>query len=171
MESEDNGKQQGADLTHRIKHVLTETRVVLPGAQALLGFQFITVLSETFENQPQWAKYTHLAGLGLVAIATVLLMAPAAYHLIVEEGQETERFHSFASRMVLAAMVPLALGIACDVVLVTNKVLQSPELAIGLGAVTVLVFYGMWFGYTLYAKATECGARDRAAGGEVSRQH
>src|SRR5690348_6595442 len=31
------------DLTEKIKQVLIETRMVLPGAQALLGFQFITV--------------------------------------------------------------------------------------------------------------------------------
>ena len=48
------GEEKGPDkqerLTNKIKHVLTECRVVLPGAQALLGFQFICVLTESFDR-------------------------------------------------------------------------------------------------------------------------
>src|SRR5215203_2251805 len=79
-------------LTDKIKHVLTECRVVLPGSQALLGFQFICVLTESFDKLPSLSKYIHLASLGLNAVAIVLLITPAAYHRLVEEGEETEHF-------------------------------------------------------------------------------
>ena len=55
-------------LTDKIKHVLTECRVVLPGAQALLGFQFIFILTESFDKLPALSKYIHLAALGLNAL-------------------------------------------------------------------------------------------------------
>jgi hypothetical protein len=79
----------------------------------------------------------------------VFLMAPAAFHRIVERGEDTERLHRFASAMVLAAMVPLALGIAGDFYIVLAKVLDSPGVAVGLAVVSLLVFFGLWFGLTL----------------------
>ncbi len=33
-------EMKGTSMTERVRHVLTEARMVLPGAQALLGFQF-----------------------------------------------------------------------------------------------------------------------------------
>jgi hypothetical protein len=41
-------------------------------------------------------------------------MAPAAYHRIVEQGEDTERFHTLASRMVLLALALLAPGFSAS---------------------------------------------------------
>src|SRR5919202_4176197 len=90
----DEKEGEGTKTKDKIKHVLTEARTVLPGSQALLGFQFICTMTEAFDKLPAALKYVHLASLGLVAVSIVLLMTPAAYHRIVEEGEETEHFHS-----------------------------------------------------------------------------
>jgi hypothetical protein len=145
---EDDAMEQETDLSTRIKQVLTEARVVLPGAQALLGFQFVAVLTEGFEKLEPTSKYVHLVCLGLIGLSIVLLMAPAAFHRIVESGENTERLHAFASTMVLAAMVPLALGIAGDFYVVLQKVLHSQQLAIMFAGIAVAFFFGMWFGLT-----------------------
>jgi hypothetical protein len=39
-------------LSAKIEYVLTEVRVVLPGVQALLGFQLVIVLTRAFEDLP-----------------------------------------------------------------------------------------------------------------------
>jgi len=144
---------QETDLATRIKQVLTEARVVLPGAQALLGFQFAAVLTEGFSKLQQTSQYVHLASLGLIGATIVFLMAPAAFHRIVESGEDTERIHTFASAMVLAAMVTLALGIAGDVYVVLEKVTERQPLAILLAGVAVAFFYGLWFGLTTALRA------------------
>jgi hypothetical protein len=146
-------EEGGTKLKDKIQQALTEVRVVLPGAQALLGFQFISLLMEGFEKLPQSSKYVHFVSLSLVALAIILLMTPAAYHRLVEKGEDTEHFHRFASRVLLCSMVPLALGIAGDFYVVTRKVTESDGLAIALAAVALLIFYGLWFGFTLYIKA------------------
>jgi hypothetical protein len=79
-------------------------------------------------------------------------MTPAAYHRLVERGENTEHFHRFASRILLAAMIPLALGITGDFYVVARKVTQSDGLSIALAALALLIFYGLWFGYTLYVR-------------------
>ena len=133
----------------RIDHVLTEARTVLPGAQALLGFQFITMLSEAFEGLPPSSQYIHFGSLLCIALSTVLLLTPAAYHRIVEGGEDTEAFHRFASRILLVATVPLALGIAGDFFVVIRKLTSNFSLGF-VGALLVLVFcYGLWFALPL----------------------
>ncbi|WP_306224336.1 hypothetical protein [Bosea beijingensis] len=49
----------------KIDYVLTEARVVLPGAQALLGFQLAIVLTNGFQQLSSNLKMTHGAGPGL----------------------------------------------------------------------------------------------------------
>ncbi|MBI3805470.1 MAG: hypothetical protein HY282_17110 [Nitrospirae bacterium] len=140
-------------LDQKIKHVLTEARVVLPGAQALLGFQFAIFFTEGFDALPHSSKYLHLISLTLVALATIFLITPAAYHRIVEEGENSERFHRLASRFILMAMVPLASGITGDFFLVLRKVTGSIPLSTLLAAATLFFFYGLWFGFPLYRRS------------------
>src|SRR5215213_11866543 len=96
-----------AQLKQKIKNTLG-------GAQALIGFQFISLFMEAFQKLPQSLKIIHFISLCCVGLAIILLMTPAAYHRIVEQGEQTERFHRFASRILLWSLVPLALGISGD---------------------------------------------------------
>jgi hypothetical protein len=136
-------------IKNKIRHALTEARVVLPGAQALLGFQFATMLLDGFDKLPLALKWVHFASLGCMAIAIVLLMTPAAWHRIVEKGEENERFYKFASDMVVAALVPLALGLSGDFLIVSYKITHSAAIAAGLSGAALVMFFGLWFGLTL----------------------
>jgi hypothetical protein len=151
-QKEDDSQSEGTKLKDKIKQVLTEARVVLPGAQALLGFQFATFLMEAFDKLPDSSKIIHLLSLALVALSVIFLMTPAAYHRIVEQGEDTERFHQFSSRMLIAAMIPLALGITGDLFIMVRKVSDSRALALLAALLSLAMFYGMWFGYTMYRR-------------------
>ena len=150
--NEEDEVDQHTKLSTKIKQVLTEARTVLPGAQALLGFQFASMLVEGFDKLPQSSKNVHLASLACIALATIILMSPAAYHRIVEEGEDSERVHRFASRMVVAALVPLALGIAGDLYVVVAKVLDSTSAGVGAALLALAFLYGLWFGLTLFVR-------------------
>ena len=149
-----------AELKDRIKTVLDESRMLILGSQVLLGFQFIAMMMEGFEQLPTASRYVRLVSLLLVALSVILLMTPAAYHRLVEKGENTEHFHLFASRMLLASMVPLALGLAADFYVVALKVAESQTLALAGGFLMLLFFYGLWFGFTLSRRRRhERGAR------------
>ncbi|MCW3052841.1 MAG: hypothetical protein JWN14_2011, partial [Chthonomonadales bacterium] len=148
-------ESEPTNLKDRLKFVLMEARVVLPGAQALLGFQFAAVLTDSFEKLPAWLKGVHLASLASVALCTMLLMTPAAFHRIVERGQATERMEEFSRRMVLMSMAFLAPGIAGDMLVVTDKITRSPGGAATVAGLTLLIFYGFWFGYMLYLRSRQ----------------
>ncbi len=136
-----------ADLSDRIKQLLTEIRIILPGIQALLAFQLAAVLQLGFDRLSPPLKTIHLVSLSVTAVCTILLMTPAAYHRIVYDGDASEQFERFASRMLLASLGFLALGLAGDHDVVVAKVFNSQGLG-GISAILSLVFfYGLWFGY------------------------
>jgi hypothetical protein len=140
-------KREAMELKDKIKDVLIEARMVLPGAQALIGFQFIVVLADTFDGLPQSLKILHLASLFSVAFCTVLLIAPAAYHRIVCHGEDSEDLLQFASAFILAAMVPLAFGLSGDFLIVTWMVTRSMPVALAASAAMLALLLGFWFGY------------------------
>lgn len=145
-------ERERTKLSDKIDHVLAEARVVLPGAQALLGFQFIAVLTSGFEKLPALSQYVHLASLALIALTVILLMTPSAYHRIVERGEESEHFHRFATRMVVAALVPLALGLSGEVYVVVQRVTGSQLVSVVSTLISLAMFWELWFGITLYRR-------------------
>src|ERR1700730_11589767 len=157
-------------LEDRIEQVLTEARVVLPGAQALLGFQFAIFLMQDFDKLLPLSRVVHFASLACVGAAATVLMAPAAYHRIAERGEDTERLHSFASRMVLLALGALAFGFAGEMFVVVRKLTGSDEAAAGAAALTLALLLGLWFGLTLFLRARRA---DRGNGrlGREARAH
>jgi hypothetical protein len=149
QEQKDRGK---SDISDRIKKVLVECRMALPGAQAFLGFQFAIVFAQGIESVPPSWQIIHFISLLATTVATVLLIAPAAYHRIHEAGEDTEHFHKVASRLLLAALVFLGPGMAGDLFVVIAKVTQSPGTAGVSAGLLLLAFYGLWFGVSAWRK-------------------
>lgn len=144
-------------LSKKIDHALIECRVVLPGSQALLGFQLITTLMTSFTELPPASKIVHFASLASVAISVVLLMFPAAYHRIAENGDFTERLLSKASAAIIAALAFLAVGMSGDFYVVVQKVTGSAAIAGVAGGATLLVFAIAWFGSRIAARSSADG--------------
>ena len=145
-------RAQRTSLKDKIDQALTEVRVVLPGAQALLGFQLVTIFTDGFEKLPNSSKYIHMISLTLMAVTMVLLMTPAAFHRIAANGEESERVQAVASGFLVAAMTTLPLGIAGDVYILFLKVTSSVLASRAVASAVLLFFYGLWFGFTLYRR-------------------
>ncbi|MFB9245843.1 DUF6328 family protein [Massilia antarctica] len=74
-------------LHEEMRNIIEEARVILPGVQALFGFQTIAVFNDRFAGLPSYATLCHLVGLGMVIIAVALVMTPAVYYRVVGPGQ------------------------------------------------------------------------------------
>jgi hypothetical protein len=151
-------KDQPIPLDKKIDQMLTEARVILPGAQALLGFQLAVILTEAFDKLPGASKATHAVALGFVALCTILLMTPAAYHRIVYGGEESDDFLKLGSRFVLAATGALALGLAADVYVVMARIAESEGIGITLAVLSLAALIGLWHVSPLYLRAQREGA-------------
>jgi hypothetical protein len=133
----------------KIEQLLTEARVVLPGAQALFGFQLAIVLTQTFEQLPKASIVVHAASLFLVALAVMMLMAPAPYHRIVYAGEDTEDMYRVGSVLVTAATAPLGLGLAGDVYVVIAKISGSFAIGAFTGGLALVFLIGLWYLYPI----------------------
>ena len=120
--------------------------MVLPGIQALFGFQLIAVFNARFkEDLSVFDQRVHLAAISLVALAVALVMTPAAYHRRHGSRDVTETFIHISSLLLLASMVPLAIGLALDFYIIVNLILQDERIAIGAGIALCAIFVAFWF--------------------------
>ena len=149
----------GTPLSTKVEQVLIEARVIIPGAQALFGFQFIAMLTAGFDELPQTSKIVHALALGLVAMNVVLLMTPAALHRLSFDGADSERFLRAASALVIAAPLFLAAGISAESYVVLGKVTDSQVVAAGYAAATFALLIGFWYAVPLIARRTSAAGR------------
>lgn len=136
----------------KVSHVLQESKVVLPGTQALLGFQFVAVFNDGFTKLPAYLQAVHLLSLLAVTISTVLLMASVAFHRIVEGGEDTQRFYTFTSNVLLAGMIFLTFGLAGDLFVVIVKVTNGFTLALIAALAILIATFLLWFGFPYYER-------------------
>jgi hypothetical protein len=138
-------------LANKVEEMLTEARVIIPGAQALLGFQLTVTLTRAFEQLPYASRLIHIVALTCVVVAVILLMAPAALHRITFGGEDSAKFLAIGSVFVIAAPLPLALGIVLDVYVAASKALDGASGA-GLAILTTIVLAGLWYAYPVWQR-------------------
>ena len=140
-EREDVKLSQGATF------LIEECRMVLPGVQAIFGFQLIAVFNARFaEDLPGPVQYLHFASLTLVALAAALVMTPAAYHRITGVQHVTRTFLDRSSRLMLASMWVLALGLSLDYFVVGWLIFESAWVA-APAALLFGVLSVLWFAF------------------------
>jgi hypothetical protein len=136
-------------LSTKIDQLLTEARVIIPGAQALFGFQFIAMLTTGFERLPQHAKLVHAVALGLIALNVVLLMTPAALHRLSFGGEDSGSFLRLGSAFVIAAPLFLTGGIALEAYVVMQRVYGQEGWAAGAAVGSFVALVALWYALPL----------------------
>jgi hypothetical protein len=136
-------------LATKIDQLLTEARVIIPGAQALFGFQFIAMLTTGFDKLPQSAKIVHAAALLLIAVNVVLLMTPAALHRLSFAGEDSDLFFRMGSAFVIASPVFLAAGIALEFYVVVLKTYESAGWAWVNAGLILAGLLALWYALPL----------------------
>jgi hypothetical protein len=144
-----------ASVEAKVEQLLTESRIIIPGCQALLGFQLTVMLTSAFSQLPWETKMVHLAALGCVGLAVILLMAPASLHRIAFNGEDDPEFVRIGSWFVVAAPLPLAFGIALDTFVAAGQAVQSQAAAIAMAVIAILVLVGVWYAYPIFRRLTQ----------------
>jgi hypothetical protein len=140
--SHDETKQE-LPLPKAMDNLIEECRMLLPGIQALFGFQLIAVFNSTFaEKLSSLEQQLHLLAIGLVGVAIALILTPAAYHRQIDHVSITRRFIDVSTRLMLWSMASLALSIGLDLYLVSRLILQNTlaSLLIMLGLFVLFIF-------------------------------
>ena len=142
-------------LRAKIEQLLTEARVIIPGAQALFGFQFVAMLTTGFDRLPQVSKVMHALALGLIAINVVMLMMPAALHRLSFGGDDSRQFLSLGSALVVAAPLFLAGGIATESYVILRKIVDDGFWSASGASAVFIVLIICWYALPLILRVSE----------------
>jgi len=141
-------ERQELKLSEAAQTLLDECRMVLPGIQALFGFQLIAVFNTRFkEYLDRFDQCLHLAAITLVALAVALVMTPAAFHRRYGSREVTDTFIHVCSLLLLASMVPLAAGLALDFHLIAKLIIGDERVAVICGIALFVVLIAFWFAF------------------------
>lgn len=137
---------QELELPEATEEMLGESRMVLPGLQALFGFQLIAVFSTRFSiDLTRGEQQLHLLAIGLVAVAVALVMGTAAYHRQTGPRRVSVGFLRLASRLLLWAMVALMVALGLDFYLIARVILHNPQISLILSVALLAWFSLVWF--------------------------
>ena len=120
--------------------------MVLPGLQALFGFQLIVVFNPSFQEKlTSTERLLHLSAIVLVVISIAMIMAPAAFHRQKDPEAVTEGFIAVATRLLLYSMFPLMFAIGIETFLVARVITNRLIVSLALALFLVGVCFTLWF--------------------------
>ena len=144
------GRREAQSLEKIVSHLLEECRMVLPGIQAMLGFQFIAVFNTGFSQQLSPGEQdAHLVSVGLMALSIGALLTPAAYHRIAETHSISDTLINLASCLLSVGMFLLMVAMCIDLYLIA-RIISHGVLPAAIVAGSVAVILGaLWFVFPL----------------------
>lgn len=119
--------------------------MLIPGVQALFGFQLVIVFSQPFNAllAPD-EKVWHLIAIACSVVTLILLFTPAMLHRQRESGWATQGFVNVSSKLMTAASVPLSAALAIDFALVGRVITGNAAAAITIAVLTLATVTFCW---------------------------
>lgn len=140
-----NEKITRLSLEESVTNVLEETRMLLPGLQALFGFQLIAVFNEGFSKLSGADRSIYLLSLICSLISMALLMTPAAFDRQYHCHHATDEFVRLSSTLVAIALFPLMTALALDTYLVVKHILESELFGIMTASGLTVLCTALWY--------------------------
>jgi hypothetical protein len=147
-----DGETRKERIDRELIELLNELRVALPGVQFLFAFLLIVPFQQKVDQVTDFQRGVYFVALAAAALATALLIAPAAQHRILFRQQDKENLLRRSNRSAIAGLIALGLAI-CSALLLVVDVLFSATLAwVTAGALAVLLTW-WWLAVPLWMRA------------------
>jgi amino acid transporter len=122
--------------------------VVLTGVQVLFAFLLTLPFTDRFHDLVPTQRLMFSVAFTLTATASVLLIAPTAYHRLRFRQQDKERMLRWANRFAIAGICLLAIAIGTIVLLVIDVLYALPTAGAVAGTLVALIAWS-WFALPL----------------------
>jgi hypothetical protein len=140
-----------------LSDLLSELRILLPGAQMLVAFLIILPFNSGFSQIQRGEKLIYLATFLCSVCSLILFAAPAAQHRLQRPLRDRVRFKETATRLIVVGLVPLSLAIILATHLVIAQVLAERWVAWTAAAVVTVLIAGIWWLGPLVGRAARAG--------------
>ena len=145
--------EQKETLDKIVQHLEEEARMILPGIQALFGFQLIAVFNQKFSEMVSADQHFHFLSLLFTTVAIAFVLSPAAYHRQAEPNKITKRFCRLGTRMLTLSLIPLIIGISLDLFVITKVITKDQTESLVVSALAFVLLTTFWFIFPQLAKA------------------
>jgi len=139
-------------INRELMELLNELRVALPGVQFLFAFLLIVPFQQTIDGATEFQRGVYFVALAAAAVATALLIAPAAQHRVLFRQHDKEKLLQRSSRSAFAGLVVLAVAIVSAVLLVVD-VLFSRTLAWTSAGILAALLAWWWVAVPFWQRA------------------
>jgi hypothetical protein len=136
-----------------IEHLEEEARMVLPGIQALFGFQLIAVFNQRFTDLSTSTQIAHFSALLCSALSVLLVLTPAAFHRQAEPTKVTETFSRVGNLLLTLSLLPLAVAIGLDLYVIGALIFDSKWTAALCSLFMFCALLSSWFIFPQYYKS------------------
>jgi Family of unknown function (DUF6328) len=150
--SERDGETHKERVDRELLELLNELRVALPGVQFLFAFLLIVPFQQTIDRTTDFQRDVYFVALAAAAIATVLLIAPAAQHRVLFRQAEKEGLLRRSNRSAFLGLLALAVAITAAVLLVLD-VLYNRTLAWTTAGLLAALLAWWWVAVPLWQRA------------------
>lgn len=147
-------EDKGSKLDRELIELLNELRVALPGVQVLFAFLLTVPFSQRFGSVTSGQRAVYFTSVLSTATATILFIAPTAYHRLRWRDRDKERLLRSANRMAIAGTIFLAVSIV-SVVWVITSVLFGTLPAVLAGLLAAVLVAWLWYALPLSRRARE----------------
>ena len=120
MPESGGGESRTERINRELIELLNEIRVGLPGVQILFAFLLVVPFQQAAAKTTSFQRDVYYVTLVSAAVASILLIAPAAQHRVLFRQHDKERLLRRSSRSAFAGLMVLALAISAALLLVID---------------------------------------------------
>lgn len=135
-------------LDRELIELMNELRVALPGVQVMFAFLLTVPFSARFETVTSVQRAAFLVAFLATTAASILLMAPTAYHRIRWRQSDKEAMLRSSNRLALGGLIALAVAVSTVAFLIADVLLSSRSAA-AVSACIVVALLWFWLGLPL----------------------
>jgi hypothetical protein len=146
------GEDRGKRVNRELIELLNELRVALPGVQVLFAFLLAVPFSQGFTSTTSFQRALFFGTLCATAVASVLLIAPSAWHRLHFRQKDKEHVLLVSNSLSIAGLAFLAAAMVGAVMLIADFI-HSPTLTIVSGVIAVILFGWFWAAQPLTSSA------------------
>jgi hypothetical protein len=150
-------------LDRELIELLNELRVVLPGVQVLFAFLLTIPFATGFARLGGLGRDIYFVALMAAVLATLLLIAPTAFHRVLFRQHDKEWLLKTATLLILGGLLAVAVAMTCSVFVIADFVFGGVAAAVATtltGGCALL----LWFVLPVARRALVSSRRDGRSG-------
>src|SRR5215203_1317232 len=153
VERQESDEDEKERTQRQLIELLNELRVVIPGVQVLFAFLLTIPFNQRFGRVDEFQETVYFVTLLLAAAASVLFMAPTAYHRLLFHQGDRKHIIDVSNRFAIAGLAVLSMAITLAGLLITDFLYNS-KVTVGVTTgLTFAAFVACWIALPLARRA------------------